>query len=272
MIKAVFKLPSTELMRPVEVQVALPYRITLPPGPSRLLVALHCAMSDASFFLERSELCRMVDEENLILVAPSLGNGYFIDSDYERQSAFLRDEFLPFIAACLPVSAKRDDRFLLGVSMGGFGALKLAMDKRDEFRSVAAISGNLNPLMAYDAMAPYPTRAGRMFDSIFWKHAVRLMSDDKGRVRPENDIATRLEREVRDSKLPTLHLRCGENDWAPARHGAAIAEICRRAGIRCSFIVEPGGHNEEYWRDSIPQTVSAMLRDGDDRARDSEPG
>lgn len=130
--------PSRVLLRPVEIMAALSAK------PNRVkktcLWALHCAMEDGPFFLNYLDAARLAQHLDIAIIAPSLGNGFFMDTAYEAQGEFLRElrENLPSI---LNISDKTEDNAVVGISMGGFGAIRWALEDGGILRGCRHIRG-----------------------------------------------------------------------------------------------------------------------------------
>ena len=82
-----------------------------------------------------------------ILVAPDastrFGGSQYLDSEvHGRHQTFLADEVIPFVDANLPTIPRREARAVVGRSSGGFGALRLAMDRPDVVAAVGSHAGD----------------------------------------------------------------------------------------------------------------------------------
>ena len=108
MIKLSISIASQILYRPVTVTVALPYTLTTGKGPFKTLYALHPAMENSGIYFEKLGLSDKVDKDELAIVAPDLGNGYFINTPYEKQADFLQKELMPVLCEMLPLSSRRE--------------------------------------------------------------------------------------------------------------------------------------------------------------------
>lgn len=97
---------STTLLRTVEISVALPSGFSQTNPPFRVLWTLHCGMGNGNFFFDSLNAADMAEKNGIAIVAPSLGNGYFINSDLEAQGGFL-EEMRCSLANTFPFSGKR---------------------------------------------------------------------------------------------------------------------------------------------------------------------
>lgn len=83
-----------------------PVRLFTTNPPFRVLWTLHCGMGNGNFFFDSLNAADMAEKNGIAIVAPSLGNGYFINSDLEAQGGFL-EEMRCSLANTFPFSGKR---------------------------------------------------------------------------------------------------------------------------------------------------------------------
>lgn len=242
--------PSMALLRPVDIEAALPNEIPRPAGaPCRVVWALHCAMGDGGFFFDRLDAARLVDEHKIALIAPSLGNGWFINSPFERQADFLQEMF-GHLRDVLPLSRRREDNLVLGVSMGAFGALRWAMIS-DNFGGAAGISGVYDHSLPLDARLQ-KHRAQRALYATLSGLARQLLLDEAGHAREELDIAALAAR----SSCPRLALYCGDGDYLSLSQTRHLERLFLERGLPVTARVTPGGHDEMYWKRALRDAVT----------------
>ncbi|MGN0902903.1 MAG: hypothetical protein ACI4M9_06430, partial [Succinivibrio sp.] len=116
MIVSTLKVDSLLLHMPVELKLAMPFSVLKKDRKYSLVVALHCAMSDGSFFFEKLGMLDYVDKHNLVIVAPSLGNSFFMNCSAGKFADFLDLELYPMLLSILPILQDRTEHYLLGVS------------------------------------------------------------------------------------------------------------------------------------------------------------
>lgn len=257
MLRAHVTFPSTTLLRPVEVAVALPGGFTRARPPFRCLWALHCAMENGPFLLDTLGLAELAGMEGFAVVAPSLGNGYFINSPYEQQADFL-EELLATLPETFALSRKREENAVLGVSMGGFGALRWALQNR-AFGSATAISGAFDCSIPPDERISTNSQQRALFFALH-KTMLRMLLDTDGTTKKDADFTSLFAQ--RQGELPKVHLFCGEDDWLSLPQTRAMAELCRRHDCPASLDMSPGGHDPGYWRSILPKAVSRLFAAG----------
>lgn len=257
MLRVRVTFPSTTLLRPVEVDIAMPGGFTSARPPFRCLWALHCAMESGPFLLDTLGLAELADNEGFAVVAPSLGNGYFINSAYERQADFLH-ELLLALPEVMALARDRAENAVLGISMGGFGAMRWALQSRS-FCSATAISGVFDCHIPPDERIS-TNRLQRVLYSALDKTMRRMLLDSSGATKKDADFASLLEQGP--GELPSLHLFCGDADYLSLPQTMTMDELCRIHACPVTMDITQGGHDPAYWRSILPKAVSRLFARG----------
>ena len=255
MIRLQVSLPSTGLLRPVEIRAVFPYGFGASDPPYRTIWALHCAMGDGDFFFENLDAAAIVNREQVAIIAPSMGNGWFINSAFERQADFLQEMF-DALRAFLPLSPQREDNAIVGLSMGGFGAVRWALDS-GTFASVAAISGMFDCRLPLDPRM-MKNRAQRAFYSTFEGTMRRLLLDENDQVKPDADIAL-LFQNLSPSFRPNVKLYCGDKDYLSLPQSAYLKTLCVKNECPVGLYLSQGGHDQTYWKSALQKAAASLF-------------
>lgn len=252
MIRLSLSFPSVALMRPVNIEAALPHGICAARRPWRCLWALHCALADANLFFEDLGAATLVDARGFALVAPSLGNGFFVNTPFEAQADFL-DEVFTALGEILPLHT--EESAVLGISMGAFGALRWALAS-GRFTSAALISGVYFADVAPDERLA-KNRAQRALYQTFKESMRRTLLDGSGRMREDADPARLLT--AARGHFPTLHIYCGAEDYLSLPQSVALERLCAQCDCPATLTVAPGGHDREYWFRALKGAVDTIF-------------
>ncbi|MBQ7606407.1 MAG: hypothetical protein IJU76_00240 [Desulfovibrionaceae bacterium] len=259
-------LSSIVLLRPVHITVALPDGFSKARPPYRTVWALHSAMSDGDMFFSVLGMEEFVQKEGFALVAPSLGNGYFINGSHERQADFLQTELLPTLRETLPLSTDRRDNVLLGISMGAYGAIHWALNSPETFSRVSALSGVFErPLPEHPLLRK--KRALKALYGALSPIMRQLFEDKAGVIRSEADLQPMLERlneRNTPSAWPQIRLFCGEEDYLALPHCQNMLErLCSCNGWGTLYIAQ-GGHDAVFWRSILTEVVQTAFADNNE--------
>jgi len=150
---------SEVLRMPAAMEVLLPQagsadsRGQCGPGPYAALYLLHGVHEDHTAWLRRSNIERYVRGLPLAVVMPAGHHGWHTDMAYGRDYfRFLTEELPALCERMFPLSSSREDRYIAGASMGGYGALKAALAAPETFGAAASFSGPTDVLGVYDRL------------------------------------------------------------------------------------------------------------------------
>jgi len=115
-----------------------PVSATLP-----VLYLLHGLSDNYTSWCSYSRIESFVRKRNVIIVMPDAGKSFYTDmaNNGEKYYTYISREVPDFIEGYLPTGRERSKRFIAGLSMGGYGALKIGLSNPDRFRGIASFSG-----------------------------------------------------------------------------------------------------------------------------------
>ncbi len=255
MFRLRLSLPSTVLLRPVEIRAAVPYGFGASDPPYRTIWALHCAMGDGDFFFDSLDATSIVNREQVAVIAPSLGNGWFINSAFERQADFLQ-EMYDAMLSLLPLSPIRENNAVVGLSMGAFGAVRWALQS-GLFVSVAAISGVFDCRVPLDPRV-MKNRAQRAIYATFENAMKLFLQNDNNKNNMEDDIDF-IMKNASKSSLPNVIICCGEQDYISLPQSMYLNDICKKNGCPVTIHLSQGEHDQVYWKKILHEAASNVF-------------
>ncbi|KIL42740.1 putative esterase [Jeotgalibacillus alimentarius] len=202
-----------------------------------VMYLLHGASDDYSGWMRRTSIERYANEKGIAVVMPSADLSAYTDMKHGHAYwTYISEELPAFIEATFPVSAKREDTYAAGLSMGGYGAFKLALRKPEKFAAAASLSGALD-------MADR-VQKDRKYDNAFGDHA-----DLTG---TENDLLHLVKTASGD--LPRLFQACGTEDFL-YEDNIRFKKLAEEHGLDLTYEEEPGDHNWAYWDMKIKRVL-----------------
>src|SRR4051794_17141614 len=215
-------------------------------GPPPVLYLLHGLSDDDTIWLRRTSIERYVAPLGLAVVMPQVHRSFYTDEHYGgRYWTFLSEELPALVADWFRISDRREDTFVAGLSMGGYGALKWALHQPQRFAAAASLSG------AVDVAGLRTSRERpedpRLFDRVFGDRPLAGGPDDLFALLDAADPAT----------LPKIYVACGTED-ALVDDNRALVPAAETAGIAVTSDFGPGEHDWAYWDRTI-QDVLAWL-------------
>jgi S-formylglutathione hydrolase FrmB len=217
-------------------------------GDPPVLYLLHGLSDDHTIWLRRTSIERYVAPLGLAVVMPQVHRSFYADEHHgNRYWTFLSEELPALVDGFFKVSTRREDTFVAGLSMGGYGALRWALHQPERFAAAASLSGALD--VAVMRHLDGPDGLNGLVHRVFGPDELR---------GSDHDLFALAERGVAGGvDLPAIFLGCGESDpLVGATHGFSGALDEHGVGHRTD--IGPGGHEWDYWDRTI-QDVLAWL-------------
>ncbi len=227
------------------------YRVFVPggAGPHPVVYLLHGHGGDEGNWFDHSGVVAEAQRHGLAVVTPDGGNSWYVNSATERWEDYIAHDLAREVEGRFPVARAREGRAIAGLSMGGYGAVKIALRYPGRFVFAASTSGAFDTTRATSVFSPRGTSS----------NVLEVFGPPGSVVRRENDVY-RMAAEVSDpSVLPYLRIDCGTDDpWFGINEEMAAALYAR--GIAHDFIASPGHHNWPYWNRSIVDIMAEAAR------------
>lgn len=110
-----------------------------------VLYLLHGLSDDHTAWMRRTSIERYANKYGLAVIMPNVHRSFYTDMVFGNNYFTFISQELPEIAEKLfPLSTKRKNTFVAGLSMGGYGAFKLALNQPERLAAAASLSGALN--------------------------------------------------------------------------------------------------------------------------------
>ncbi|WP_312641485.1 alpha/beta hydrolase family protein [Hydrogenoanaerobacterium sp.] len=213
----------------------------------KTLYLLHGALDDYSSWLRHTNIERYAEEKGIAVVMPSGQNGFYTNAvsghDYFD---FITEELPHFVQATFHLSSKREDNFIAGPSMGGYGASKCALSKPEQYGAFGCLSGAVNP----------PVLEGRMKAMGFDFFRYDLIFDGTDKIPGTNHDLYKLAGGLTHAEhKPRSYIFCGIQDVANHDMNVALYEKLKEAGSDTTFCDGDGLHDWAYWDKCIGQFI-----------------
>lgn len=204
------------------------------------LFILHGAYGSCEDWVNRTNVAELADNYRMILVFPDGSPfGWYVDSPTEKNmqyETYISKELPALIDRKYPTIAKREARGIMGLSMGGHGALLLAAKHPDVFGSASSLSGILkltnHPISWHipDCLGPLTQNRKVWEANSVWEQADRFTTAS-----------------VR------LMFDCGKDDTATGAiiDNRLLHEKLARLGVPHIWRENPGTHSWQYWQEHL---------------------
>ncbi len=249
--------PSATLGRDWAGLIYLPDSYDTAPQSYKVVYLLHGAHSDPSSWVSEVHLGpvldRLIAEHRIppcLVVMPAGGNSWYLDGP-ERMDTALVQDLIPWIDTHYRSDPRRSARFVAGLSMGGYGAVHLALAHPQLFEAVAAMSPAVytpEPPPQSAARSAAVFQHGGVFDPALWQNQnyPALLEGYPARLWPLRLFVSAGLQDI---------LRTGDA-------GALLAQAWRAQVLPVQFHIRPGHHDFILWRHDIVPALRFLLAPG----------
>lgn len=214
--------------------------------PFRALYLLHGMYEDETTWMRKSNIERYAQQKGLAVVCPRAENSFYIDMRHgPRWFCYLTEELPRFIRASFPVSGRREDTFIGGLSMGGYGACLAGMTLPERYGAIISLSG------AVDLV-----RVVELADQFGLGEAAADIVDP-ARVAGSGQDLFALGRRLSEAgrERPPLYLACGSEDEVCLPMNRRLRDALQALGWPLCWREGPGGHEWDFWDDQIRRAL-----------------
>jgi S-formylglutathione hydrolase FrmB len=232
------------------LQKAIAANIILPDaaheGPYPVLYLLHGYSDDHTIWHRRTSIERYVQDLPLIVVMPDGGHSFYCDAveGLAWETAIVRD-LIGYVDRVFHTRSGRYGRAVAGLSMGGYGAVRLALRHPERFCAAVSHSGALR----YGHGLPDPERGKE------WYEAQRRILGDNPLGGPNDLYALAAHQDPATG--PALRIDCGVDDFLLEDNRAFIAHL-KDIGYPHEYAEFPGAHNWAYWDEHIQEAINFL--------------
>ena len=216
-------------------------------GPFPVFYLLHGLSDDYTVWQRRTSIERYVDGLPLIVVMPDDGRGFYCDAEqgFAYETAIIQD-LIGLVDRMFFTRAERSGRCIGGLSMGGYGAIKLALKFPHLFCSAVSHSGALH--FAHDDPDP-ENPFGAEFRRVTGEHPAGGPNDPY-------TLAEQIDR----GQLPALRIDCGVDDFLiePNRR---LHRHLEQLGVPHEYAEYPGAHDWAYWDTHVQEAIAFFARE-----------
>ncbi len=204
----------------------------------QVLYLLHGAYGDYTDWLHLTSIERYAQDHKIAVIMPSAANSFYQDMNYGSDYlTYICEELPKFCEANFPISPRREDTFVAGLSMGGYGALKVALERPDKFSCAVSLSGAIDLENVIGGLAGMP---GSPFvpQDIF---------GDKEIAGSDADIFALIRKlQAEGKELPRVYMAIGTEDFLYEANQSARQKFAA-LGVDVTYEEGPGIHNWVFW-------------------------
>ena len=213
--------------------------------PLPTLYLLHGLSDDHTGWMRQTAIARYASRYAVAVVMPAVNRSFYTDMAHgPRYWSFVSEELPDVMETYFPLSKTREGRFAAGLSMGGYGAMKLGLRLPDRYAAVASLSGPLMMHQSYQYPEIAPAR--QELNDIF--------GGEQGLRGDENNLAL-LAKRIAPADAPRIYAACGTADFLFDANEAFMARFGKK--LQIDYHTEEGAaHTWDFWDRQIEKVLA----------------
>lgn len=219
--------------------------------PLKTLYLLHGIFGNYTDWVNGTRIQAWAEANDLAVIMPSGENRFYLDDEKsgELYGEFIGKELVEFTRKLFPLSDKREDTFIAGLSMGGYGAIRNGLKYAENFGCVIGLSAALvhDTWKDADNSAPIFTFRRSYYEAIFGEY-----DKVKGSDKDPKALLLKLKEEGRT--VPKMYLCCGTEDGLVTAN-RDFRDFLNENGVDLTYVEGPGKHDWVFWDTYIKKVL-----------------
>ena len=198
---------------------------------------------------------------NFAIVMPSGENGFWVDGPAtgHQYGAFIGEELPEYIRKTFGLAMNPEETYIMGLSMGGFGALHTALQYPETFGKVAALS---SALIIHEIAHMQPGGSNEVANYEYYHGCFGdLDRIEISRYNPEVLVEEILNEQ---RKMPDIYMACGTEDFLLEKNREFHRFLDKYEVPHC-YMESKGEHNMEFWTEYAGIFIPKMLEEQEER-------
>lgn len=219
------------------------------PQPYRTLYLLHGLYGSDDIFLANTSIQKFAEDNGIAIVIPCGENSFYIDNEkaHAYYGEYVGQELLDITRNIFPLSDKREDTFIAGFSMGGYGAIRNGLKYSQNFSKIGMISAAL----ITDDIADYASDANVLRSRDFYESIFGDLESVKDSDKNPKYLIDRCD------DIPDIYMACGVNDFLYDKN-VDFYEFLKSKNIDAEFVEAPGEHTWEFCDKHIKEFIKTL--------------
>lgn len=235
---------------------SMKYRVLLPAGYDMaaqrypVLYLLHGLTGSYVDWETKTHLSQHLRGYQLIVVMPDANDSWYTNSagtPADRYEDYIAKDLVQDVDGRFRSIATRHARAIAGLSMGGYGALKLGL----KFPGTFAFAGGFSSAVG---VVRRPAPAGKL--TPMQEAMLKIFGPDGSETRTANDVMA-LVTKAEPARMPYFYIDCGTEDGLLTGNREFVAAL-QQQKIAYEYRELPGAHTWSYWDQQLPQMLRVL--------------
>ena len=247
--KSLQRRTSISVILPADNIHFLENREDLVSKPYKTLYLLHGLYGSDDIFLANTSIQKFAEDNGLAIVIPCGENSFYVDNrkSHRLYGEYVGQELLDITRNIFPLSDKREDTYIGGFSMGGYGALINGLKYYKNFSKIAMISAAL----ITDDLSNYSSNDNVLYSRDFFESIFDNLDNIKGSDCDPKHLIENC------PDIPDIYMACGVEDFLFNKN-ADFYRFLRDKNIDATFIGDDGQHSWEFCDKYIKEFIKTL--------------
>ena len=242
---------SEALVRRTTFEMIIPNDPAESRGNMKTLFLLHGYTGDAWNWVPEY----LAEKYNFAIVLPNGENGFWLDgiSTGHKFCTLVGEELVRYIRKTFGLAMSPEETFIMGLSMGGFGALHTALAYPDTFGKTAALS---SALIIHEIAG---MKEGERNDKANYEYYRECFGDLDKVPESENNPEVLVKKlKAQGKKLPEIFMACGTEDFL-LENNRQFHSFLNENGVPHTYMESAGGHDMKFWDEYAQECLALCI-------------
>ena len=201
----------------------------------------------------------LAEKYHFAIVCPNGENGFWLNgrSEGHAYQSLVGEELVEFVRATFGLAKNREDTYIMGLSMGGFGALHTALSYPEVFSKTVALS---SALIEKEVSRMQPGSHNGVAN---YEYYLECFGEPEKVMESENApeyLVKKLLREGRE--FPEIHMACGTEDFLLSENREMDAFLTEN-GVCHTYLEWPGSHDMKFWQEAVWRFIPEIMAENE---------
>ena len=220
-------------------------------GKYKVLYLLHGRGDNCDSWVQNSQVAVYAQEHQIAVIMPTAEDSFYVDGvSGKRYFSYLTEELPKFIKKHFGLSDRPEDTFIAGLSMGGYGTLKIGLTYPERFKAIGILSAAVRP----DHM---PDFHDNDLDRAIIRDNLRRTIGE-GELRSEDNPYCLLKKQIKEKKaLPAIYQYIGTHDFLYEMNQDFRKHLSEN-GIEAFYAEWEGVHDWHFWNVALEKFLDQI--------------
>ena len=253
--KALKRLAPFNALVPIDT-FEIPGQEKIERGPMKSIYLLHGYSGNHMDWALGSKIQELSLIHNVAIFMPSGENNFYLDdADMGAlYSEYVGNELVEFTRKMFPISKKREDTFIGGLSMGGYGAIRNGLKYSHNFSRIIALS---SALITHNIATIPEDYKDEIADYKYYRRVFGNLKELLGSDKDPEALIIKLKKE--NAAIPKIYMACGTEDFL-LKENRNYEKFLTSQEVEHTYVEGPGIHDWKFWNEYIEKAIIWTLK------------